>query len=381
MRICFLSDLHVSRYGDTNEAHFSPFLKIGGQVVDIGILWSTHETFEGWKIQENIVSGHWRVLDPDGIRRPTFLTGLDALKKQAEVWCAADAINLVSSPPSNDERMRLLEIDPSNTNLMLFQIRAALDSLDPPADWLVLSGDITDNGYGYFLVNKALQPWFEASRVFVVPGNHDLNRIIPYYFGMEPGTTTREEKEQRFWSWYKDNMRLPPFSMGCSSSVNAGDGVYLIGLDSVKNVSRSFGIEPMLNAIGEVSQAAIQRLKNTVYETRKKSADCCIIVVLHHHVPWQGFADQEAFEQYININNAEELWETLVDLRVNVVANGHRHYSYYRDDIGPGKPALLSSPSSTLGDSRDRSVGCFMWLMDINSGDKTIVSRQAICAA
>ncbi len=347
----------------------------------MGLLWSTHWAYDGWKIQENTVSGHWRILDPDSISRPTFFTGLDGLKKQAEVWRAADAINLVSSPPSKDERIRLLKIDPTNTNLMLFQVREALDLLDPPADWLILSGDITDNGYGYFLVNKVLKPWLKTYRVFAVPGNHDLNRIIPYYWGMEPGTTTREEKEQLFWGWHKAHIGRPSFSMGCSSPIKAGNDIYLIGLDSVKKISPAFGVEFMFNAIGEVSYAAIQRLKGNVHQARKRNPGCCIIVVLHHHIPWQQLGDQELFGQYTAINNARELWETLVDLKINVVASGHRHHSYYRNNIGPGKLTVLSSPSTTLGDSRDTGAGCFMWLMDINSDNKIKVSRHSVCTA
>jgi len=369
MRIAVLSDLHVSRYGDTNEATAipgRPWIKMGGDVVDKGVFWRTAVQDGGWKIQQNRVDLHWRVVDPDGIRRATNATDQASMERQVRAWRIADARALIHGFPSSLDMIEALTYDPTNTNLRLVQARRALDALSPRPDWVVLCGDQTDNGYGYYLIDHVLRPWVEERRLLVVPGNHDINKTLVaplgYSFRMEPGTYSRDEKVATFWRWFEAVTGQHPFPEGVSRPVPLADGVFFIGIDSIKDNSSFFGqFAAVRNAIGEVSQSSLQRLKDVIGDIRRDAR--CIIVALHHHVLWKGLARTMQFETLMSLRNAEATWEVLKDLRVDLVLNGHRHYSYYRDDLGPNAPRLLSSPSTTLGDAR--SGKHFFWTVDV----------------
>jgi len=376
MRFAVLADLHISNYGDTNEPRFvqrRPILKVGGAVRDMGIFWTTHSTTCGWKIQQNRISRHWRILDPAGNRRATLAATPDALAGEVERFMAADAGEL-----NYDDRVeRLVGRPPDaalmNTNLNLLVVRRRLEELKPVPEYLIFPGDLTDNGLGkgFELIRRVFDRWFEARRVFIVPGNHDLNKVMIRPLGiqieMEPETTRREDKEARFWRWYSEVTGLGRFNRGCSDLVWANEDIALVGLDSVADVRRVVAFEASLNAVGRVSSEALDRLSSLASIARSKNSSCRLVVVLHHHVLWKGLAVSGLDEPFMALRNAKEVWARFKEAKIDLVLNGHRHHSYHEKDLGPGCPTLVSSPSATLGDARPNEEP-FFWIIDIEKG-------------
>jgi hypothetical protein len=265
MRIAILSDLHVSRYGDTNEPKvqlFGHWFKSGGRVLDGGRFWSNcPDVPKNWKIQRHKLDRHWRALDATGIRRAAAKSGEESLRLQVQVWATADATERAKTSLSETELRGLLAIDPDNTNLRLLQVRRALDRLPVPPDWLCFPGDLTDNGYGYEFITSLFADWFQRGRAIVVPGNHDLNQTmvapLGIHFEMEPRTTTREDKAARFWPWYRQVTKREPFPGGCSGLIELGENAVAIGLDRVRDLGWPATFHASRNAIGHVGSTAL----------------------------------------------------------------------------------------------------------------------------
>ena len=366
----------MSRYGDTTTPEpieGRPFLKTGGHVADGGVFWSIVYECAGWRLEQHRIDRHLRVLDPSGIRRPHRSQDLETLKRVIAVWIDADAQLLRRRTDLGAGLDHHLKVDPDNTNLRLLQVRRMLDRLRPRPDWLLITGDLTDNGYGYDFLGWALEPWFRAGKVIVVPGNHDLNKTMISPFGvqlhMEPDTTTRRDKERRFWHWYTDALGLGGFPGSISRPIMVGDALACVGVDSVKDVSGQIAFEATRNAVGHIPRGSLEHLEDTLYALTRDHPRRAVIIALHHQVLWKGMAPPSTWESLMSIDNADEFWEIIRRNHVHLVVSGHRHLGYARADLGPRYPVVVSSPSATLGDERgDRGRYLFVVDHDVESG-------------
>ena len=153
-----------------------------------------------------------------------------------------------------------------------------LEELRP--DIVVVTGDLTDNGYVYeYRAAIKLLSRFKAKRVLVVPGNHDSRNMGYIVFERVFGT------------------RFPFFCY---------KGVCIQGIDSS---------EP------DVDDGHIGRLAYDLVVERLRNRGRLRMVALHHHlIPVPGTGR----ERNIPVD-AGDFLRVLVELGVGVVLSGHKH--------------------------------------------------------
>lgn len=213
--------------------------------------------------------------------------------------------------------------------------RSEIDSSLENIDFVIFSGDLTYNGRKEEfeeIKKELLDPLLEAcgdldpSRLFIVPGNHDLNRAD---FELLPPTLSNYLTEENASSWLSDDRKrtevLKPFYefgnfindytkqehalFGSSCELNLGENkIALIGLNSALMCGRK-------DEKGNVDdERKIIVGEPQIQEVLKKVSDYDLkIAVLHHPFEWLASFDC----RYVEGRLIEEC---------DFILNGHQHY-------------------------------------------------------
>ncbi len=378
--IAHLSDLHLSRYGERVTA--TSLLR--GRLPRPGLLtkveWTSLDEIGGWRIQRwstvrrKVIHGGslgLRLIDPDGVRHDRALLPpgrgqgrrveetTEQMRLLARVRSKASLATLCRNGVGKDELDHLLSIDPGNTNLRFLEALRAVRELGP--DVVIVTGDITDDGWGYELVTCALSDFIVADRFFAVAGNHDLSRVPPGSRHNMP----LEEKAAR-WAAFRSAARLDAEQKGASSMVV--DGVLLLGLNS--------SIVPEMIPWSGLGRVGHEQLAVAAHLVRKAEGARVRICCVHHHVAHLSLgpiarADPGQFA--MKLRDARQVVQFLADSGFAAVLNGHRHHGYH---VREGTlPHVVSSPSTTLG---CRASGArYYWVLRV-VGTRIRVERRFI---
>ncbi len=369
--IAHLSDLHLSRFGERVTATALLRGRLPQAFFPNHTDWENLEEIDGWSIQRWI--GTWRaagirlrLVDPMGARhdRAVIAPGRQQARRVDEALSRMRTLRQVRSRTALSylcathlpaaERERLLRLDPLNTNLRFLEAVDALQTIEP--DVVVLSGDMTDDGYGYELILCALRPYIEAKRLFAVAGNHDLSAV-------PPGTSINmslPDKASR-WSAFRCAAGLEPEQHGASSTVI--DGVFFLGLNSSVRPSRV-----AFSGRGKVGRTQLSAAAHLIGRAREARVKICC---LHHHVAHLRLgpisrADPGQFA--MKLGDARDVMSLLAANGFDVVLNGHRHHGYHLHEAS--LPHVVSSPSTTLG---CRASGeRYLWLVTVGQGTPRI---------
>ena len=165
----------------------------------------------GWRIEQH--GNTVRLVDDSGIvhasrrARPTEVDDqLAQLSMLALERTRTEHSRLAARLPSHQEVEQLLFEDPGNTNLLFCRLAHRL-RLDQP-DWIVLTGDVTDDGVGYDLILSGLAPFVARGRVLAIPGNHD---IYDSPWLVVPGHARKKRVDKRAaFSRFSVALGLPP---------------------------------------------------------------------------------------------------------------------------------------------------------------------------
>ncbi len=347
--LAHVSDLHVSSFGDTlhDRAHLT---RRTARVVD-----ASEPRFEvcweeaGWRVMR--ARGAKRadivLVDPDGYGHPIPTAKeasglLDPVERAASKACRLEgrrAVTLAGSPPGEGALAQMLETTPHNTNLRC--LRAARAVLEQDVDAVVLTGDATDDGEGWELVETAFERWRDRGRFFPIPGNHDL-----YLFPIASSARPRPTHESKRAKWREVAARAGLSLEPCGAwkrLVPEGDAI-LVGLDSCSRKQRAFFRQN--GAIGPEQLAWLRQVATTPEwkEVRHR------IVVCHHHVvPLPvGVGKRAPTEIGMRLDDGKAFVETLAEVGATLVMHGHRHVSERRSPAGYDFD-LLAAPSLTLG--------------------------------
>lgn len=367
--IAHLSDMHLSRFGE----RVTPRTLLKGQLPRAGLMrhteWEDVESIDGWRIQRwsglksaNRPSLGFRLLDPKGIRHhraiiapgPGYTHRVDDTLEQMRTLvrvrsrAALSTLCEVYLPP--DERTELLRLDPLNMNLRFLEALDAMAEIEP--DVVVLTGDLTDDGFGYELVLCALRDYIREGRLFAVAGNHDLSAV-------PPGTSQNmalTEKASR-WTAFRCAAGLGSENNGASQLVV--DDVFFLGLNSSVRPSRV-----AWSGRGRVGKKQLSAAAHLIGRARDARARICC---LHHHVAHLRLgpisrADPGQFA--MKLRDARDVVSLLGSNNFDAVLNGHRHHGYHvqKADL----PHVVSSPSTTLG---CRASGeQYMWRIEVGGG-------------
>lgn len=215
---------------------------------------------------------------------------------------------------------------------VLSQVISELEAYSP--DIVLIAGDITNHGEreSHLDFVAKLNPLAEnGTRIFVVPGNHDVN--VPNakaYIGNKPTPTlsiSALEFEQIYAPFgYNQALRRDTASLSYLAEVN--DSIWLLGIDSNKysqhttsSISSGRILPATMNWVLEILEEA-------------KSKNILVMGMMHHglveHMPYQSM-----FMPDYLIDDWKSTAETLADKGLKVIFTGHFH----SNDI-----TLLTSP-------------------------------------
>ncbi|MFH2007158.1 MAG: metallophosphoesterase [bacterium] len=348
MLILHLSDLHLSRYGETG-AWSTRTEDNPGELLHSWHRWQ----IEGVRSKKNRPA-RLRLVDPEGViqkerrwpKRDEKV--IDNLLSLAMERHETSAERLIKSRPTPEDLRAMLRLDARNTNLRFLQMLEQILPLSP--DLILLTGDITDYGFGYDLVRHYLAPWIERQRLFVVPGNHDINDMIP-----RKGRKQRSAEKVQIYRRFAEGLGLAQTEGGAWMH-QVGD-VVLVGLNSCKPPRTP------LSASGEVSQDQLDWLEQLGQDEAFRGARLRIGLV-HHHLLRMPFAlgKRNPIEVAMRLRNAPKVMITCRDAGIDILFNGHRHHGYMVQL--PGQPLVISSPSSTLGCKFAKQD--YVWLVDLD---------------
>ncbi len=337
-----------------------------GTLAKVGKPWELLGRAAGWRIE--LQPGTIRLVDDFGIvhasqrAKPTdHDIVLAQLSMLALERTRTEHTRLAARLPSQQEVEQLLVEDPGNTNLLFCRLAHRL-RLDQP-DWILLTGDVTDDGVGYDLILAGLAPFVARGRVLAIPGNHD---VYDSPWLVVPGHARKKRVDKRAaFARFSVALGLPPTWPWTRA---LGEGVVMCGLDSCLPA-----LTP-LSASGAIDPAALLALRE---ELAGLPADTCKLAMLHHHVvnPPTRAIGIAPLQLGLRLRNARQVYDWLCSGRFAGVFNGHRHLGYrYHPSHAP---LFVSAPSSTLGCRSGAAPGPFFWRVEIADGQiRSVVERK-----
>jgi len=363
--LAHISDLHVSRFGE----HVTSLRgrKTHGRRSPRGQTWDPVENIDGWRIERR--ARELRLVDDAGAVHARQRVEPDEIAPVMRSYAArvhertrTAHDKLAARLPARDEIERLLTDDPSNTNLRF--LRAAHVLIDDAPDWVLITGDLTDDGVGYDLILAALKPFVDRGRLLAVPGNHDVYDSPMF---VVPAHARRHRPEKlAAWRAFAAELGLPaaPYWLR-----DLGDGLTVCGLDSC-NPART----PM-SASGAILPQTLEELRGLL---QGPTPDRHRIAMLHHHVvnPPTRAVGATPWQLGMRLRNAREVYDVLRELGFGCALNGHRHVGYrYHPSHAP---LFVSAPSATLGCRSGASPQPFYWRIEVQGREIGSVRERSL---
>ncbi len=371
--LAHVSDLHVSRYGEhvtslrttlrsrqgLQDEDWSRLVELDGWVIQRRVKWR-------WRLRDAEDALELRLLDDDGYvqaRRKGSRADEGALRRELETVAQerhlTEHARLARKLPDLNRVLALLEEDPTNTNLRF--LRAAWRLREANPDWLLITGDVTDDGIGYDLVEAAFAPFIDKGRLLAIPGNHDVYDSPPL---VVPPHERKDVRAKRgLWSPFAQRVGL---SEEPAWVRDLGEGVLVAAVDSCTPAWTP------LSASGEVTPQTLQRLGSLV-----DGADLPVkVAMLHHHVvnPPILHVGRAPWQLGMRLRNAKEVYDFFVSRSFSAVLNGHRHLGYrYHPAFAP---LFLSAPSGTLGCRTGAPP--YFWSLQVQGGELTTVRERPL---
>lgn len=345
--IAHVSDLHVSTFGDTfhdrarivrRSTHPADTSATGWEVV-----WEE----AGWRVLRSLGKKRRKlaIIDPEGYAHPPPGKSddkLDPVENAAAKACrleARRAKTLATAHPNEGALELLAQATPKNSNVRL--LRAVRVVEQAGADAVVITGDLTDDGDGFEIVEGAFEKWKDKKMLFVVPGNHDR-----YLFPLAGSGRPRPTQESKKTAWQalaaRLGLELDPTGAWVRDLPEAE--AIIVGFDSCARPQRRF-----FRHNGAIGQEQLDYLKKLSESEPWKKARHRIALLHHHVVPLpHGVGRRAPSEIGMRLDDAKGVAEAFNDAGVTIVMHGHRHLSEERQPAGC-RFRLLSAPSLTLG--------------------------------
>lgn len=347
--VAHVSDLHLSEFGDT----FHDRLRVVKRSTNpfptdpakYEVVWEE----AGWRVlhARGKRAAKIALVDPDGYAHPLPSRKespaiIDPVERAAAKACrleARRASTLASHVPSPGALRHLYEGTPRNSNVRLLRAVQAIE--ESGADAVAITGDVTDDGSGWELVESAFARWKDAGRLFVIPGNHDLY-LFPLRGSGRPKPTYGSKRAA--WRAFAERIGLTLHECGAWVKALPEADTYFVGLDSCARPQRRFFRHN--GGIGPEQLAWLRELgKDPAFRAARHR-----LVMLHHHVvplP-HGVGRKAPSEIGMRLDDAKSAAEVFEEIGATAVLHGHRHVSEQRQPAGSNF-TILASPSLTLG--------------------------------
>jgi 3',5'-cyclic-AMP phosphodiesterase len=347
--LAHVSDLHVSAFGDTLHDR-AELTRRTPRAVDVGS--KQHEVCweeAGWSVLREQAKKKPDVVlvDPDGYGHPVPTVResgglLDPVERAAAKACRLEArrsATLAADPPGAGALASMLAVTPRNTNLRA--LRAARAVAEQGVDAVIATGDCTDDGEGWDLVESAFAPWKERGRFLPIPGNHDLY-LFPIASSARPRPTHASKRAR--WRDVAARAGLALAPCGAWKQVLPEADAVVVGLDSCVRKQRAF-----FRQNGSIGPEQLAFLKELAKTREWKGVRHRIVLFHHHVVPLSaGVGKRAPTEIGMRLDDGRAFAATLAEIGATLVMHGHRHVSERRHPAGYDFE-LLAAPSLTLG--------------------------------
>ena len=347
--VAHVSDLHVSEFGDTFHDRLRVVKRTANVVATDAakheIVWEE----AGWRIFHERGKRRSKItlVDPEGYAHPipSLKEGagvIDPVERAATKACHLEArrsSTLAQHVPSEGALQLLYEGTPRNSNVRLLRAVQAIEEANPDA--VVITGDVTDDGVGWQLVEAAFARWKDAGRLFVIPGNHDL-----YLFPLRGSGRPRATQESKLAAWraFAARIGLELHESGGWYRHLPEAGTALVGLNSCARPQRRF-----FRHNGAIGPGQLAWLREIAERPEFKAARHRLVLLHHHVVPLpHGIGRRAPSEIGMRLDDARSAAELFDEIGATAVLHGHRHVSEQRQPAGSNF-TILASPSLTLG--------------------------------
>jgi len=347
--VAHVSDLHVSEFGDTFHDRLRVVKRsanvVSADAAKYEIAWEE----AGWRVFHERGKRRSKIalVDPDGYAHsiPSMKEGggvIDPVERAATKACHLEArrsTTLARHVPSAGALRVLYEGTPRNSNVRLLRAVQAIE--ESHADAVVITGDVTDDGVGWELVEAAFARWKDQGRLFVIPGNHDLY-LFPLRGSGRPRAT--QESKRAAWKAFAGRIGLELHeSGGWYRHLPDADAVF-VGLDSCARPQRRF-----FRHNGAIGPSQLAWLREVAARPEFKAARHRLVMLHHHVVPLpHGVGRRAPSEIGMRLDDARSAAEIFDEIGATAVLHGHRHVSEQRQPAGSNF-TILASPSLTLG--------------------------------
>jgi len=194
------------------------------------------------------------------------------------------------------------------------------------AGFVLVSGDLTKDGerINHERVSAKLQKLVDAGiKVFVVPGNHDVNNPDAVRFvgdGKEPVDSVTAEEFSRVYEnmGYKDAIMRDENSL--SYVAEPVDGLWIMAIDSCRYAENEAGTGEIVG--GMISQGQENWLADAL--GRAAAENKAVIVLMHHGLMEHWDGQDKLHPDYI-VDGYKYFGESLSSFKVRVGFTGHYH--------------------------------------------------------
>jgi len=347
--LAHVSDFHVSTFGDTYHDR-ARIVKRSARQADtdrsrFDVAWEE----AGWLVLRSKEPRRPKVslIDPEGYAHdvPSARASggvLDPVERAAAKACrleARRAATLAETLPSDGALWTLQASTPKNSNLRLLRGARAVE--EAGVDAVLVTGDLTDDGDGYELVEAAFASYKRRGRLLAIPGNHDLY-LFPLAGSGRPRATS--EGKRAAWRAFAARLGLDLHPCGAWSKAIPEADAIVVGLDSCARPQRRF-----FRQNGAIGPAQLGWLRELAASPAWSGARHRLVALHHHVVPLpHGVGKSAPSEIGMRLDDAKTVAEVLNEVGATLVMHGHRHVSEERQPAGCNF-RLLASPSLTLG--------------------------------
>jgi 3',5'-cyclic-AMP phosphodiesterase len=347
--LAHVSDLHVSEFGDTFHDRLRVVKRSANVVAADATKYEVAWEEAGWRVFHERGKRRAKIalVDPEGYAHavPSLKEGggvLDPIERAAAKAChleARRACTLAQHVPNQGALRVLFDGTPRNSNIRLLRAVQAIE--ESGADAVLITGDVTDDGAGWELVEAAFARWKDKGRLFVIPGNHDLY-LFPLRGSGRPKPTA--ETKRAAWRAFAERTGLDLHACGAWYRPLPEADTVLVGLDSCARPQRRF-----FRHNGAIGPAQLEWLRETAKRPEFKAARHRLVMLHHHVVPLpHGVGRRAPSEIGMRLDDARSAAELFDEIGVTAVLHGHRHVSEQRQPAGSNF-TILASPSLTLG--------------------------------
>jgi len=347
--LAHVSDFHVSTFGDTFHDRARIVRRSAMQADVSPSRYEAKWEEGGWRVLHQIGArpGKLVIVDPEGYAHPlpsVRASGgmMDPVERAAMKACRLEARNartLGETRPTEGAVEMMLETTPKNSNVRLW--RAAHAIADDNVDAVIITGDLTDDGDGYELIEGAFARWKDKGMLFAIPGNHDLY-LFPLAGSGRPRPTS--ESKRAAWNAFAKRLGLDVDPCGAWHRSLPEASLVLVGLDSCARPQRRF-----FRQNGAIGPVQLDYLREVARGAAWKAARHRIVAFHHHVVPLPHGVGRSAPTEFgMRLDDGKTVAEVLNEVGATMVMHGHRHVSEQRQPAGSNF-RILASPSLTLG--------------------------------